>query len=351
MTGAETPATERKPGYARAIGMLEAAGRIVLTTHVQPDGDGIGSEAALALHLRSLGKTATILNPHPTPRRFAFLEPDPPIVPYEAAAADRLLGEAELLVVLDISVPDRLGALMEHVRRLEPPTLIIDHHTGPATIRGFDLRDTEAAATGVLIYELLKRWEAELTPDIATALYAAIAYDTGGFRYSNTREQAHRIAADLIRCGARALKVNHHLFESVSLPRMRLLARVLDLFRLSPKGRVASVVLPLSEMELAEATPEDVDGIVETLRAIEGVEVAILVKEVGREATKVSFRSSGPYDVAGFASRYGGGGHKNAAGAFIAEPVADVAERLIPQAHAAFDNGPVRRPAGPEGGR
>lgn len=333
--------TERSQGYGRAMELLETAERPVLTTHVQPDGDGIGSQVALALHLRSLGKTATILNPHPTPRRFTFLEPDPPIVPYAADAADRLLGEADLLVVLDISVTERLGRLEEHVRRIALPTLIIDHHGGAVTIRGFDLRDTAAAATGVLIYELLERWGAELTPDIATALYAAIAYDTGGFRYSNTGESVHRIAAELIRRGARALEVNHHLFESVSLPRMRLLARALDRFYLSPNGRVASVVLPVKEIEDARATPEDVDGIVETLRSIEGVEVAILVKEVGREATKVSLRSSGPYDVAGFASRYGGGGHRNAAGAFIALPIADVAERLIPQAHAAFDDGPV----------
>ncbi|MGH7573292.1 MAG: DHH family phosphoesterase, partial [Gemmatimonadota bacterium] len=342
--------TQRIQGYGRAIELLETADRLVLTTHVQPDGDGIGSEVALALHLRSLGKTATILNPHPTPRRFTFLEPDPPIVPYAATVADRLLGEAELLVVLDISVSDRLGRLEEHVRRIAPPTLIIDHHTGASSIRGLDLRDSDAAATGVLIYELLGRWDAEITPDIATALYAAIAYDTGGFRYSNTRESVHRIAAELIGQGARALEVNHHLFESVSLPRMRLLARALDRFRLSPHGRVVSVVLPVSEIELAQATAEDVEGIVETLRSIEGVEVAILVKEVGREATKVSFRSSGPYDVAGFASRYGGGGHRNAAGAFIASPIADVAERLIPQAHAAFDDGPIPGVRDGEGG-
>lgn len=330
--------TERGQGFARAIELLEGSDRPVLTTHVQPDGDGIGSEAALALHLRSLGKAATILNPHSTPRRFAFLEPDPPIVPYDPITAERFLGETDLLVVLDISVSDRLGRLEEHVRRIGPTTLIIDHHTGPTTIRGLELRDADAAATGILIYELLERWEAELTPDIATALYAAIAYDTGGFRYSNTRERAHRVAAELIGRGARALEVNHHLFESVSLPRMRLLALAIERFRLSPNGRVASVVLPLSEIEAARATPEDVEGIVEALRAIEGVEVAILIKEVGRHATKVSFRSSGPYDVAAFASRYGGGGHRNAAGAFIESPVADVAERLVPQAHSAFDD-------------
>ncbi|HKY61533.1 MAG TPA: bifunctional oligoribonuclease/PAP phosphatase NrnA [Gemmatimonadota bacterium] len=333
------------PDYARAIELLRAADRPVLTTHVQPDGDGIGSEVALALHLRGLGKKAEILNPHPTARRFSFLEPDPPIVAYEPAAAERLLGGTDLLVVLDIAVPNRLGRLDEHVRRLSPPTLIIDHHAGPATIRGFDLRDSGAAATGVMVFEMLERWGATFTPDIATALYVAIAYDTGGFRYSNTRERTHEIAAELIRRGARATDANRHLFESWSLPRVRLLARALERFRLSPRGRVASVVLPLTELEEVGAAPDDLDGIVETLRAIEGVEVAILLKEIGPEATKVSLRSSGPYDVAGFAGRFGGGGHRNAAGAFITSPVADVAERLIPQAHAAFDDG-VR----PDGG-
>lgn len=328
-----------RPDYARAIELLEGADRPVLTTHVQPDGDGIGSEVALALHLRALGKEAEILNPHPTARRFAFLEPDPPIVAYDPAAAERLLGATDLLVVLDIAVPNRLGRLEEHIRRLAPPTLIIDHHSGPATIRGFDLRDSDAAATGVLVFEMLERWGATLTPEISTALYAAIAYDTGGFRYSNTRERTHEIAAELIRRGARATDANHHLFESVSMPRVRLLAHALDRFRISPGGRVASVVLSLAELNEAGAAPDDLDGIVEALRAVEGVEVAILVKEVGPGATKVSFRSSGPYDVAGFASRFGGGGHRNAAGAFILSPLADVAERVIPQAHAAFDDG------------
>ena len=336
------------PDYARAIELLEGAERPVLTTHVQPDGDGIGSEVALALHLRALGKKAEILNPHPTARRFVFLEPDPPIVSYDEAAAERLLGAADLLVVLDIAVPNRLGRLEEHVRRRALPTLIIDHHGGPATIRGFDLRDTEAAATGVIVFELLERWDAPFTAEIATALYAAIAYDTGGFRYSNTRERTHEIAAELIRRGARATVANHHLFESVSLPRVRLLARALDRFRISPQGRVASVVLSLAELNEAGAAADDVDGIVEALRAIEGVEVAILVKEVGPAATKVSFRSSGAYDVAGFAGRFGGGGHRNAAGAFILSPLADVAERVIPQAHAAFDDG-IRPDGGTKG--
>jgi phosphoesterase RecJ-like protein len=135
----------------------------------------------------------------------------------------------------------------------------------------------------------------------------------------------------------------------VSLARVRLLARALDRFRISPRGRVASVVLSLAELNEAGAAPDDLDGIVETLRAIEGVEVAVLVKEVGPAATKVSFRSSGAYDVAGFAGRFGGGGHRNAAGAFILSPLADVAERVIPQAHAAFDDG-VRPDDGTKGG-
>lgn len=335
-------AAERSAAYGAARELLEDARRLVLTTHVQPDGDGIGSEAALARHLRGIGKEATILNPHPTPRRFRFLEPEPPIVAFEPEAAEAALSGTDLLVVLDISVRERLGRLEPMVMRHAPPTLIIDHHAGLASIQGFDLRDTGAAATGELVYRLLKGWDADLTPEISTALYAAIAYDTGGFRYSNTREVTHEIAADLIRNGADAAMANHHLFESVSRARVRLLVHALASFELSANGRVASVILPQVVMEKARAENEDVEGIVEALRSIEGVEVAIVLKEVSPHATKVSFRSAGPLDVRRFAREFGGGGHRNAAGAYIHEPLASVVARVVPAAHAEFDSGPAK---------
>ena len=179
-----------------------------------------------------------------------------------------------------------------------------------------------------------RRW---WTPEIATALYAAIAYDTGGFRFANTRRATHQITADLIVRGADTLLANENLFESYSLPRIKLLARVLDSFELSANGRVATGIVSLGLMTELGAVNEDVEGIVEVLRSIDGVIVATLIKEVGPSATKISFRSSGPYDVNAFAGRFGGGGHVNAAGAFVREPLDTVVKRVIPAIRDEFD--------------
>lgn len=333
----KTSTALREQEYRSARATLDDATSIVLTTHVQPDGDGIGSEVALAHHLWSQGKDVTILNPHATPRRFRFLDPDPPILAYDPETAYTLLSAADLLVVLDISVPERLGKLEPHVVEHAPDTLVIDHHAGRSLIEGQELRFSDAAATAEIVYRLLADWPVQWTPEIVTALYAAIAYDTGGFRFGNTTETTHRIAADLIALGADTRLANEHLFESFSLGRTQLVARLLGSFERSAHGRLATAVLPLEWMAEAGAENEDVDGIVEMLRAVEGVEVAILIKEVGVGATKVSFRSVGEHDVSAFASRFGGGGHVHASGAFIREPLEDVAAKIVAAARETFD--------------
>lgn len=333
----EVVAPARGQTYAAARALVESARRLVLTTHVQPDADGIGSEVALARWLRSEGKEATIVNPNPTPRRFRFLEEVAPVEAFEPDRCDELLSAADLLVVLDISVPERLGLLEPLVRRHALRTLIIDHHADPARIPGVDVRDAQAAATGEIIYRLLTAWGAEIDPPIATALYAAIAYDTGGFRYGNTRASSHEIAADLLRRGADIITVRRQLFESMSESRTRLLARAFSTFERSASGRVAWVALSRATLQAVGADSEDVDGVAEALRAIEGVEVAIVAREIREGATKISFRSRGEDDVNVFALRFGGGGHKNAAGAFVEKPLGEVVALVVPAALAAFE--------------
>lgn len=334
----EIAVSARAETYVAVRRRLGGANRIVLTTHVQPDGDGIGSEVALARFLRGRGKEVTILNPHRTPRRFRFLEPDPPIVPFEPEVAEAALTSADLLAVLDISVPERLGRLEPYVERIAPDIVIIDHHAGPARIPGLELRDSGAAATAEIVYRLLTEWAEDLTPETVTALYAAIAYDTGGFRYSNTSARTHEIAADLVRRGADIGAVSRNVFESLSRGRVRLAARVLGEFELEAGGRIAWAGVTRGLMKDAGAEPEDVEGLVEWLRAVEGVEVAILFKEVGEGATKVSLRSVGPVDVQGFAARFGGGGHRNASGIFLEAPMEEAIRRVLPQAVKAFES-------------
>jgi len=330
-------ATLRAGEKARA--RLEEAERIVLTTHVRPDGDGLGSQAALARWLRARGKQVEIVNPHPIPRRFRFLDTDPPIRAFEPAGSRRILEAADLLVVMDISVPERLGGLEPLVEEIAPPVVIIDHHAGASKIDGIDVRDAGAAATGELVYGLFEAWDAvdEITPPIADALYAAIAYDTGGFRYANTTGRTHEVAAELIRHGAAVERINRLVFESVSPARARLTARVMTTFSLSRTGRVAWAALPLSWIEEEGADPDEIDGIVEALRAIEGVDVAILFKELDEEAVKISFRSAGDADVNAFADKFGGGGHKNASGAFVRRSLGETMDQVVGAALRAFE--------------
>lgn len=343
MSGVAAP---RSSVFRSARDRMARAERIVLTTHVQPDGDGIGSEVALARFLRARGKSVTILNPHPTARRFRFLEPDPRIVAFEPEAAERALEEADLLVVLDISVPERLGRLEPLVERFAPDVVILDHHTGPPRIPGLDVRDVEASATGEIVYRLLHEWaDDEITPEIATALYAAIAYDTGGFRHANTTARTHEIVADLLRRGADTVTANRWIFESLSLGRVRLTARVLADFSLEADGRIAWAGIPRTLLEETGASSEDVEGLAESLRAIEGVDVAILLKEVHDGATKVSLRSVPSRDVQEFAARFGGGGHRNASGIYLEEPLGDAVRRVVPAAVRSFGARP-----GEEGG-
>lgn len=320
-----------------AIRLFRRANRIVVTTHVQPDGDGIGSEVALAHWLLAQGKTVDIINPHAAPRRFAFLEQDIPAPGFEPESAERLLAAADVLAVLDISVPARLGPLEPLVGEYTGEIVVIDHHLGPTGFRGVDCRDTTASATAELLHELLVDWDAEITPAMATALYAAISYDTGGFRYSNTTARTHRVAAALVDSGADTHEINQRVFESVSPTRARLLSRVFGDFHLEAGGRLAWIALSSDLLEEAGAEPEDVEGVVEALRSLEHVEMAILFKEIEKGATKISLRSLGDVDVAQLAGRFGGGGHKNAAGAFVRQPMGSVVEEVLAAARESFE--------------
>jgi phosphoesterase RecJ-like protein len=328
---------ELRAASRAALELFRWAERVVITTHVQPDGDGIGSEVALAHWLGSQGKAANILNPHSAPRRFDFLLKDILAPGFEPETAERLLGPADVLAVLDISVPARLGPLEPHVRAYAGEIVVIDHHLGPTGFRGVDCRDTTAAATGELLHDLLVEWGAEITSEMATALYAAIAYDTGGFRYSNTTARTHQAAADLIGHGADIQEINQRVFESVTPTRARLLSRVFGEFHLEEGGRLAWIALSSDLMKEAGAEAEDVEGVVEALRSLEHVEMAILFKESERGATKVSFRSAGEVDVSRLAGQFGGGGHKNAAGAFLKRPLGVVVAEVLAAARGAFE--------------
>jgi bifunctional oligoribonuclease and PAP phosphatase NrnA len=319
----------RRRALMPVLTALRAADRLVLTTHVNADGDGAGSEAALAIWLARQGKTVHVVNPTPLPRLFRYLfEPQWLLEPGDAGLPE-VLAAAELVVVLDTGEPKRIGRVAKLIG--DRPVVVIDHHPpGPEGFPGTGVRDPSAAATGELVYDLLQmagveRWPAAL----AEALYVALVADTGSFRFANTTPRTHAVAGDLLARGVDPEVVYRRLYATVPLRRVELLRRALG--RLETEAATGLSWLTVRKEDVSEtgADADDMDGLVEQARSLEGTEVAILFREMEDGGTKVSFRSNGQADVNALARQFGGGGHTKAAGALVGGGLEAVRERVL----------------------
>jgi phosphoesterase RecJ-like protein len=309
--------------------LLVPGKRICLTTHVNPDGDGLGSEVGLVHLLQALGADVVITNPTATPERFDFLFGDLPGVDRSAQAVKELR-RADIVVVLDIADLSRLGILSETVRDGGVPVACIDHHVGPGVLPdGPRFVDPEAAATGELIALLAREAGWPITKQAARALYVALVTDTGGFRFSNTRPRTLRVAADLVEAGVDTEQVYLDVYANAPEGRPRLLADVLQTLVVEPEVGLAWVTVPPGALERHDVDPDDLDGAVEHARSIRGVRMALLFREMSGGRTKVSLRSVGDVDVAELAGRFGGGGHRKAAGVAIAGPMPTVQAQVL----------------------
>jgi phosphoesterase RecJ-like protein len=302
--------------------------RVALSTHMNADGDGCGSEAALARLLRQRDLDVRIVNPTPWPPMFDFLLGED--VRDDSPRGSAALKDVDLLIVLDISDVKRLGNLTESVRRLSIPKLVIDHHIAsedPAS--DLMLTDVSACATGELVYDLACELGLDITPAIAQALYAAILTDTGGFRFSNTTPRCHAMAADLLSVGVDPEDMYVRVYASAPAGRVRLLAEVLSTLGVDEEHGLAWLSLGAGALEKHEVRQEDLDGIVEHARSIAGTRMAVFLRDLGYGKVKASFRSTGTVDVNRFARQFGGGGHAKAAGALIPGSLEEVRERVI----------------------
>lgn len=318
--------------YRRVLAHLERAHRLVLTTHVNADGDGAGCEAALAAWLARRGKDVTIVNPTPFPDLYRYLldRPDRALGPDEPGGR-AALEAADLIVVLDTAEPRRVGRLR---RALEDrAVLVIDHHPpSDVGIEGDGLRDPAACATGELLYELLRLGsddDESWPPQTVEGLYVAIVTDTGSFRFSNTSARAHRITADLIERGVDPEAVYRRLFATVPVHRLRLLRVALAHLEIDPDLPITWITIPPGTMEELGANSDDLDGVVDHARSVAGTEVALLLRETADGSTKISFRSNGDVDVNAIARRFGGGGHIRASGALVGMPLATAEPEVL----------------------
>jgi phosphoesterase RecJ-like protein len=302
--------------------------RVALSTHMNADGDGCGSETALARMLAQRGMDVRIVNPTPWPDLFNFLLGDD--VKDHSAKGTAALRDIDLLIVLDISDVKRLGNLTDAVRALTVPKMVIDHHIAsndPASDVIFT--DTTACATGELVYDFARELEFDITPAIARSLYVAMLTDTGGFRFSNTTPRCHAVAADLLSTGVDPEDMYVRVYASAPAGRVRLLAEVLATLGTDDVAGLAWLSMAAGSLEKYDVRQEDLDGIVEHARSIAGTRMALFFRDLGYGKVKVSFRSTGSVDVNAFARQFAGGGHAKAAGALIPGGLADVRERVI----------------------
>lgn len=328
MTIRKSDTPPERAAAARDVGAVLVPGRrVVLTTHVNADGDGVGSEVGLWHLLRARGVKPSIANSTGIPDRFRFLVPD------GADASERAhkeVEQADVVVVLDISDLARLGDLAQTVKRHRGPVVCIDHHVSPGTLPdGPRLVAPEASATAELVFDLAAALGWEITTDVARALYVGILTDTGGFRFANTTPRLLRIAAALLDRGVNAEEIYERVYASAPEGRVRLMAEVLQTMVVEPEVGLAWVTVPPDALDRHGATPDDLDGIVEFPRTIAGVRLALLFRHLANGRVKVSLRSLGEVDVAEFAHRFGGGGHKKASGASFEGSMAEVQETVL----------------------
>jgi phosphoesterase RecJ-like protein len=289
---------------------IRQGNRFLLTSHVNPDGDAIGSELGLARLLRKLGKGAVVWNRDVTPTVYRPLPGSERIHNGEEPPAG-FPEKFDAIIVLECPSPDRTG-LEAHLTAL--PVINIDHHLGNQHYGTVNWVDSAAPAVGEMVYRLAQGLKVALDPETAGCLYLTLVTDTGGFRYSNATAAAFEAAASLVRDGAHPEQVAQWLYESQPVAVMRLLCQMLGTLELHEGGRVATARLTQEMFQRAGAESGDSEGLIDHPRSIAGVEAVALVREREDGTHKVSLRSRGEVDVEKIARHHGGGGHRNAAG-------------------------------------
>jgi phosphoesterase RecJ-like protein len=307
--------------------ILAAHQRFVISSHVRPDADAIGSEIGLARLLQSLGKSVQIINHSPTPPNLAFLDPAKEVKQLGVTATAADITSAEVHFIVDTSAWIQLNDVGKAMKESKAIRIVIDHHVSADQLGATEFKDTTSEATGSLIFDLSQFLGIDLSADAATALFAAIATDTGWFRFSAVTSQTMRRIARLMEFGAVPAQIYRELYEQLSLARMHLVGRALTRMVLECNGSLAYLSIPWSDFEETGAVSSDTEDLVNECLKITGTKGAFIAIEMQSRQVKVSFRSrSEALDVAKIAEQFGGGGHRAAAGATLPGPLTQAIE-------------------------
>lgn len=312
---------------ARHISLSKSLG---IVTHIMPDGDAVGSALALALALNKKGMHPVVIKNDTIPKKYSFLPGQHLMVEYE-----NLSKNTETLVVLDCGDADRLGKYREFMKKAN--TIInIDHHISNTMFGNMNLVDNNAAATAEIVYQLIKLMGVEPDEDIGTCLYTAIIADTGGFRYANTTSITHAISGELINVGVKTNYIARKVFNSRSFSKTKLIGKAIESINMYHEDKTAIMVVTREILDQTGSSKDEMEGLIDFARDINGVEVAVLIKEVEEDEYKVGFRSIDYIDVSKIAGIFGGGGHQKASGCTIKGSLEYVRKQVLEEIEKAY---------------
>ena len=314
------------------IGGLERYERFSILTHVSPDGDTLGSAIAMQLLIEGMGKTAEVICEEPVPHIYGYLPNASRVVlPVDAKGY-------ECVITCDCADKQRFKKA-EHIFERAEHTMAIDHHFTNKGYADANLIVSGASAACEIVFDLFGAMNIPISRDEAVCIYTGIVTDTGNLTYSNTTPHAIRIVAELLEGGLNITQINRYIYRTVPYVKTRLQGHVLSNMKLEADGRIGVATLTIGEMEAYGATNEDCEGIVDSVRDVESVKVAVFIRE-GRDGTfKVSLRSKECADVGRIAGKYGGGGHPAAAGYSSREPLSTTIANVLRDAKEELENG------------
>lgn len=309
--------------------IIESNQRFVLSSHVRPDADALGSELAMAEMLESKGKQVRIINPSAPPNTLEFLDPNGKVHKLGDTASPDDVSDTDVHIVLDTSAWSQLQGVGDILKKSQAIKVVVDHHVSSDNLGATEFKDTQCEATGTMVYRFLKSGDVEITESMARNLFCAITTDTGWFRFSSTTSETMRIGAELIDLGVKPAEMYRLLYEQRSFARIQLAGRILSKVQLDSDGKLAYTSVKWSDFVATSATPVDTESLVNECLTIAGTEAAFIAVEMQNKMIKISFRSRGALNVAAIAEQFGGGGHKQASGATMKGPLDSALRKLL----------------------
>jgi phosphoesterase RecJ-like protein len=327
--------------FMKAIDLISKSKCILITSHTRPDGDACGCIAAMCESLGALGKNVTPLLLSPVPQWYEFLFAEKPAVLDEYVQLDELIagrfGQFDLILIVDTNSNSQLAKFNDYLKQNDAPVLVFDHHETSDGLGDVELVDSDAAATGLIVLDLLKYAGWPITKNIAESLFVALATDTGWFQFSNTDSRVYRACAELIDAGVKPTQIYDHLYLNFSYPRFKLMAGMLDKLELHLDGRYAVMQITRQDFEQTGAAYSDTENLINECHRIDSVEASALFIELKDGRIRCSLRSRGTLDVSLIATKFGGGGHTMAAGTFLPGPLENAKQLILEEVSKSLD--------------